>query len=151
MVKVGCWGRAVRGPFDVVVSNPPYVPSGEIGDLEREVRDHDPALALDGGRDGLDAYRAIGRELGALLAPDGRFFLEVGAGQADGAMAVLRADGLTGMATHADLAGVARVVSGRAAAFGATAEEPPAAMQEAWPKERLEECLLAGSEKKTSL
>ncbi len=134
-VVVGCWGRAICGPFDVVVSNPPYVPSGEIGDLEREVRDHDPALALDGGRDGFDAYRAIGRQLGALLRPDGRFFLEVGAGQADGAMAILRANGLTGMATHADLSGVARVVSGRAA----TCSAPP------------EECLLAGSEKKTSL
>jgi release factor glutamine methyltransferase len=151
IVAVGCWGRAVRGPFDVVVSNPPYIPSGQIGDLEREVRDHDPALALDGGRDGLDAYRAIGRELGALLGPDGRFFLEVGAGQADGAMAILRANGLTGMATRADLAGVARVVSGRAAAFGATATQPPAAIEGRPPKERLKECLLAGSEKKTSL
>jgi release factor glutamine methyltransferase len=151
IVAVGCWGRAVRGPFDVVVSNPPYIPSGQIGDLEREVRDHDPALALDGGRDGLDAYRAIGRELGSLLGPDGRFFLEVGAGQADGAMAILRANGLTGMATRADLAGVARVVSGRAAAFGATATQPPAAIEGWPPKERLKECLLAGSEKKTSL
>jgi release factor glutamine methyltransferase len=150
-VVVGCWGQAARGPFDVVVSNPPYIPSGEIGDLEREVRDHDPALALDGGRDGFDAYRAIGRELGALLGPDGRFFLEVGAGQADGAMAILRANGLTGMATHADLSGVARVVSGRAAPGGATAGESLAAIEETPPKERLKECLLAGSEKKTSL
>ena len=123
-VVVGCWGRAIRGPFDVVVSNPPYIPSGEIGDLEREVRDHDPALALDGGRDGLDAYRAIGGELGGLLAPDGRFFLEVGAGQAEDAMAILRANGLTGMATRADLSGVARVVGGCAAACGETSEGP---------------------------
>ena len=113
-VVVGWWGKAVRGPFDVVVSNPPYVPSGQIGDLQREVRDHDPALALDGGLDGLDAYRAIGPELNDLLAPDGRFFLEVGAGQADSVMAILRGNGLTGLAAHADLAGVARVVGGRA-------------------------------------
>ncbi|MGA2795398.1 MAG: peptide chain release factor N(5)-glutamine methyltransferase [Roseiarcus sp.] len=115
-VLVGSWGKAVRGPFDVVVSNPPYVASGEIGDLQREVREHDPALALDGGLDGLDAYRAIGPELDGLLARDGRFFLEVGAEQADSVMAILRGNGLTGLATHADLAGVARVVSGRAGA-----------------------------------
>lgn len=111
-VVVGSWGKAVRGPFDVVVSNPPYIPSRQIGDLEREVRDHDPALALDGGLDGLDAYRAIGPELYSLLAQDGRFFLEVGAGQADSVMAILSGNGLTGLATYADLAGVARVVRG---------------------------------------
>lgn len=114
IVVVGSWGAAVRGPFDIVVANPPYVRSGDIGDLQREVRDHDPSLALDGGLDGLDAYRAIGPDLNALLAPDGRFFLEVGAGQADSVMAILRGRGLTGLATRADLAGVARVVSGRA-------------------------------------
>jgi len=139
-VVVGCWGEAVRGPFDVVVSNPPYIPTSEIGDLEREVRDHDPRLALDGGRDGLDAYRAIASALGALLAPPGRFFLEVGAGQAERVMAILRARGLTELATHADLAGVARIVSGAATAVETTG-----------PEESLEECLLAGSEKKTSL
>jgi release factor glutamine methyltransferase len=112
-VVVGSWGRAVRGPFDIVVSNPPYIPSGEIGALEREVRDHDPALALDGGVDGLDAYRAIGPQLGLLLRPGGRFFLEVGAGQAGGVSAVLVENGLVELTTHPDLAGFARVVSGR--------------------------------------
>jgi len=121
-VVVGSWGNAVRGPFDVVVSNPPYVPSGQIGDLQREVRDHDPALALDGGLDGLDAYRAIGPGLNALLAREGRFFLEAGAGQAGGVLAILRGNGLAGLATHSDLAGVARVVSGRAGP-GAAAKE----------------------------
>ena len=106
----------------VVVSNPPYVASGQIGALQREVRDHDPALALDGGPDGLDAYRAIGAELDDLLARGGRFFLEVGAGQADSVMAILRANRLTAFAAHADLAGVARVVSGRAGP-GATVDE----------------------------
>lgn len=113
-VVVGCWARAVRASFDVVVSNPPYVASGEIGDLQRDVRDHDPALALDGGLDGLDAYRAIGPRLNALLAPGGRFFFEVGAGQAESVRTILGGHGLTGLATHADLAGVARVVGGRA-------------------------------------
>ena len=68
-------GRArCAASFDVVVSNPPYVASGEIGDLQREVRDHDPALALDGGLDGLDAYRAIGPQL-ERLAGAGRAVL----------------------------------------------------------------------------
>jgi release factor glutamine methyltransferase len=111
-VIVGSWGSAVQGPFDVVVSNPPYIPSREIGALHREVRDHDPALALDGGFDGLDAYRAIGRELGRLLAQGGRFFLEVGAGQDGRVMAILAGSGLAGLTTHADLAGFSRVVSG---------------------------------------
>jgi release factor glutamine methyltransferase len=113
-VVVGSWARAVRGPFDVVVANPPYIASGDIAGLECEVRDHDPALALDGGRDGLDAYRALGRQIGPLLAEDGRFFLEVGAGQAQDVMAILGQNGLTGLATYADLAGFARVVRGGA-------------------------------------
>jgi release factor glutamine methyltransferase len=111
-IVVGSWASAVRGPFDVVVSNPPYIASGDIAGLECEVRGHDPALALDGGRDGLDAYRALGRQIGPLLGEDGRFFLEVGAGQAQDVMAILGQDGLTGLATYADLAGFARVVRG---------------------------------------
>jgi len=115
-IVVGSWASAVRGPFDVVVANPPYIASGEIGGLEREVRDHDPVLALDGGRDGLDAYRALGREIGPLLGAGGRFFLEVGAGQADSVRAILGQNGLTGLAVYKDLAGFARVVRGVASA-----------------------------------
>jgi release factor glutamine methyltransferase len=115
-VLAGSWASAFRGPFDVIVSNPPYIASGEIDGLEREVRDHDPALALDGGRDGLDAYRALGREIGPLLGEGGRFFLEVGAGQAGDVMAILGQNGLTGLDTYADLAGFARVVRGGASA-----------------------------------
>lgn len=111
-VTVGSWGSALRGPFDVIVCNPPYIPRGEIDGLAREVRDHDPLLALDGGLDGLDAYRAIGREIGPLLAQGGRFFLEIGAGQADEVIGVLRQNGLTRLAAYADLAGIARVVAG---------------------------------------
>ena len=111
-VIVGSWGQAILGSFDVIVSNPPYIPSYEIGELEREVRDHDPALALDGGPDGLDAYRAIAPQLGPLLCEDGRFFLEVGAGQADDVTTTLAGYGLAKLTRYADLAGVARVVSG---------------------------------------
>src|SRR5205807_9157535 len=75
------WTRALRGPFDVIVSNPPYVVRGEIARLAPEVRDHDPRLALDGGEDGLAAYREIIRASRDLLAPGGLLALEVGAGQ----------------------------------------------------------------------
>jgi len=113
-VAVGSWAAAIDGAFDVIVSNPPYIASGAIGGLAREVRDYDPTIALDGGRDGLDAYRAIASQLAPLLADGARFFLEVGAGQADSVVAILAAQGLTAPATYADLAGLARVVVGGA-------------------------------------
>lgn len=71
----------VQGTFDLVVSNPPYIPAGDIAGLEPEVRCHDPRLALDGGPDGLAAYRGIAAALGTVM-PDGWVLLEVGAGQA---------------------------------------------------------------------
>jgi release factor glutamine methyltransferase len=117
-VIVGCWGQAISGRFDIVVSNPPYIASHEIGGLAREVRDHDPILALDGGPDGLDAYRALGAQLASMLNADGRFFLEFGAGQADSVSAILAGHGLTERARYADLAGRSRVVSGGARADG---------------------------------
>lgn len=67
--------------FDLIVGNPPYIPSQEIGTLEPEVRDHDPRLALDGGADGLDFYRRLAEEAGAFLKPGGRIMLEFGDGQ----------------------------------------------------------------------
>ena len=81
LVIRGDWTRTLRGPFDVIVSNPPYVVRGEIARLAPEVRDHDPHLALDGGEDGLAAYREIIPASRDLLAPDGLIALEVGAGQ----------------------------------------------------------------------
>ncbi len=68
--------------FDLIVSNPPYIPSGDIAALEPEVRDHEPRLALDGGPDGLDFYRKISAEAAPFLAPAGRLLLEFGDGQA---------------------------------------------------------------------
>jgi release factor glutamine methyltransferase len=126
-VAVASWGEALCERFDVVVSNPPYIAHAEIGGLAREVKDHDPALALDGGSDGLDAYRAIGPQLAALLATDGRFFLEVGVGQADPVLTILAGVGLTDLATYNDLAGLVRVVRGGApvAAFDSIAGEGP--------------------------
>ncbi len=103
------WASGVAGPFDLVVSNPPYIEAGEIAGLPLEVRDHDPHLALDGGEDGLDAYRAIIPDLDRLMAENGRAFLEVGAGQAD-AVAELGAPAGFVSRRHRDLAGIERVV-----------------------------------------
>jgi release factor glutamine methyltransferase len=111
-IRVADWAEGLDGAFDLVVANPPYIPSGDIAGLAREVRDHDPRLALDGGADGLDAYRALAPEIGRLLAPKGRFFVEVGAGQADAVKALAAAAGLVELATRRDLSGVERVVSG---------------------------------------
>jgi release factor glutamine methyltransferase len=111
-IRVADWAHGLGGEFDLIVANPPYIPSGDIAGLAREVRDHDPRLALDGGADGIDAYRALAPEIARLLAPAGRFFVEVGVGQADAVKALATAAGLVDLATHRDLAGIERVVSG---------------------------------------
>ena len=111
-IRVGDWATGLDGAFDLIVANPPYIPSGEIAGLAREVRDHDPRLALDGGADGLDAYRALAPQIARLLAPAGRFFVEVGAGQAAEVISIARAAGLGDLATHRDLVGIERVASG---------------------------------------
>ncbi|MFN3624635.1 MAG: peptide chain release factor N(5)-glutamine methyltransferase [Hyphomicrobium sp.] len=103
----------VAGPFDLVVSNPPYIPSGEIAGLQREVRDYDPRAALDGGADGLDIYRRIAAGLDQVLA--GWVVLEVGAGQA-GAVADLLQQAFVKtrkaeLSRHSDLGGHTRCVA----------------------------------------
>lgn len=109
---VACnFADGVAGPFDVIVSNPPYIPHDEIATLEPEVRDYDPVLALDGGADGLDGYRAIARETRRLLAPGGRLFVELGAGQESAVHALFTKAGLTVGAPRNDLAGIPRVLS----------------------------------------
>lgn len=80
-IVCGDWASAIRTQFDLVVSNPPYIASGDIAGLSREVREHDPWRALDGGADGLESYRAIVTELSRLLTPEGVAILELGAGQ----------------------------------------------------------------------
>ena len=105
------YGDALCAGFDLVVSNPPYIASGEIAGLDREVRDHDPVRALDGGADGLDAYRAIAADASRLLLPHGRLFVEIGAGQASDVMALFAQAGLGGLFVHRDLAGHDRVVA----------------------------------------
>lgn len=78
----------LEAPFDFIVSNPPYVESAQIGALSPEVRGHDPAMALDGGADGLEFYRVLLAQSAGLLANDGRLYLEIGAGQASAVIAI---------------------------------------------------------------
>ena len=106
----GAWSAAPAGPFDLVVANPPYIESAAIAALEPEVRAHDPRLALDGGVDGLDAYRAIAPLLPRRLAHGGLAALEVGAGQAQDVAALLEGAGLASRAPRRDLGGVERAV-----------------------------------------
>lgn len=100
----------VPGPFDLVVSNPPYIARDEIAALAPEVRDYDPRIALDGGEDGLVAYRAIAAEAQRLLAAGGRLFVELGAGQEAAVRALFTNAGLTVGAARKDLAGISRVL-----------------------------------------
>lgn len=102
------------GAFDVVVSNPPYIASAEIADLDLEVRLHDPRLALDGGADGLDAYRAIAPEALAALRPGGLVAVEIGWRQAAEVVVLLAASGFRDIVVLPDLAGRDRVVAARA-------------------------------------
>ena len=80
--------------IDVIVSNPPYIESGDIAGLQREVRDHEPVLALDGGADGLDFYREIIRQIGMLAAAPRLIGFEVGMGQAQEVARMLERAGL---------------------------------------------------------
>jgi release factor glutamine methyltransferase len=105
---------ALAGPFDLVVSNPPYVRSADIAGLAIEVRAHDPPRALDGGADGLDAYRALIPQATRLLAPGGALVVEVGHGQSDYVEQLMKAAGLKREnPPKADLAGTPRAVAGR--------------------------------------
>ena len=112
---VACdYAAALSGPFDLIVSNPPYIRSAEIAGLATEVRDHDPRAALDGGADGLDAYRALIPQAARLLAPGGALVVEVGQGQSGDIERLMTVAGLTVSApAKTDLAGIRRAVVGR--------------------------------------
>jgi release factor glutamine methyltransferase len=110
---VGEWGRALDGRFAVIVANPPYIPSPTLADLPGAVRSYDPRRALDGGPDGLDAYRAIAADLPRLLRQDGIFAAEIGVGQGDAISALLSESGLAPEAIERDLAGIARCLVAR--------------------------------------
>jgi release factor glutamine methyltransferase len=102
---------AMRGPFDLVVSNPPYISSADIPALAPEVRNHDPLIALDGGEDGLTAYRAIAADALRLLVPRGRLVVELGQGQADSVSTIMCAAGLSiETPIRRDLSGINRAL-----------------------------------------
>jgi release factor glutamine methyltransferase len=105
----------VPGTFDLIVSNPPYIAHGEIVTLAPEVRDYDPSLALDGGGDGLDGYRAIAAQVRPLLAQGGRLIVELGAGQEGAVRALFTKAGLKVVTVKEDLASISRALSASAA------------------------------------
>ena len=110
---VGDLASLPPGPFAMVVSNPPYIPSGDWQKLMPEVRDHEPRLALDGGDDGLEAYRQLVMQAGQVLMPGGWLLVEVGINQATDVSALFKAAGLVEIGQRDDYSGIARVVMGR--------------------------------------
>jgi release factor glutamine methyltransferase len=129
---VGDWGAALARRFDVIAANPPYVETAALRGLPREVSRYDPLRALDGGEDGLAAYRRIAPQLPALLAPSGLFVAEVGAGQSAAVAAVLQKRGLVIDAIERDLAGIERCVVAR----GNPVSARPAVSKEAGGREQ---------------
>lgn len=111
----GDWDQGLRGPFDLILSNPPYIPSREIAGLAPEVAAFDPRRALDGGEDGLDAYRTLAPAIVRLLTPGGRAILELGKGQAEEVGRLMATAGLRELGRRQDLAGAHRcLILGRA-------------------------------------
>jgi len=106
------FGPVTGRRFDLVTANPPYIPSGELQSLPVDVRDFEPALALDGGPDGLDLVREISAQAGQHLTPGGLLALEIGADQGKDASAILERHGFRAVEVALDLGGRARVVSG---------------------------------------
>ncbi len=102
----------VCGKYEIIVSNPPYIPSGQISTLMEEVKDHDPLLALDGREDGLYFYREIIKKAGQYLHPGGMLFLEIGCSQAEDVCRYMKEADYKEVAVCKDLAGLDRVVSG---------------------------------------
>jgi release factor glutamine methyltransferase len=110
-VVCGDWTAAVHGPFDLIVANPPYIARGSIADLAADVRVYEPHLALDGGEDGLAAYRVLAPAVAGLLAAGGCVAFECGAGQSPAVEALLDAAGLLRLGARRDLAGLERVIT----------------------------------------
>lgn len=100
------------GEFQCIISNPPYIPRADISGLDVSVRDYEPHLALDGGDDGLDFYRSISEKWKACLVPGGRLYFEVGIGQADSVLRIMRTQGFGDIQVVKDLHDIPRVVFG---------------------------------------
>ncbi len=109
----GDWTQGLADDsFDLVVSNPPYIATDVIEGLEPEVKDYDPRIALEGGADGLDAYRVLAPEILRVLKPGARFAVEIGYDQKDAVEALFRQAGAAGVQTLRDLSDLDRVVTG---------------------------------------
>ena len=108
--QAGNWGQGLDGRFDVIVSNPPYIPDGDVDGLEPEVAAFEPRGALAGGADGLDCYRALAPDVVRLLSPGGLAGFEFGQGQALDVSAIMQNVGLQLEDVKADLAGIDRCV-----------------------------------------
>jgi release factor glutamine methyltransferase len=100
------------GEFQCIISNPPYIPRADIDGLDTSVREYEPHLALDGGEDGLDFYRAIAEKWKDALVPGGRLYFEVGIGQADDVLRIMRRQGFGDIQIVKDLNDIPRVVFG---------------------------------------
>ena len=96
--------------FDIIVTNPPYIPSNDINFLETEVKDYDPILALDGGNDGLNAYRSIIPKLKNLVKSDGKIFVEIGMGQENSVSEIALQHGILSIDYKRDLSNIIRVI-----------------------------------------
>lgn len=111
VLLTGSWFAPVKGVFDLILSNPPYIPAAEIATLSPDVRCFDPRLALDGGADGLDAYRAIAAGAAAHLTPGGHVVVEIGAGQGLEIAAIFVAAGFRLVDQRQDLGGHIRCLA----------------------------------------
>ena len=109
--RLGNWLNGITEKFDLIVSNPPYIPASDIPSLMQEVCQYDPLLALDGGEDGLAPYHHLIPQLANFLNPQGLVAFEVGQGQAQQVATLLRDNGFVTIATHKDLSGIERCVT----------------------------------------
>ena len=115
--KTSNWFESVHEQFDLVISNPPYIETAVLPDLEREVRDHDPVLALDGGRDGLDCYKIISAHAHKALCKNGHIIVEIGMGQANAVTGLFTNKGFTLESSCMDSAGITRGLAFKSSFF----------------------------------
>lgn len=119
LFQQGDLNRLPAGPFELIVANPPYIPHGAMATLQADVRDYEPHLALAGGDDGLDCYRALAAQASRCLGGGGWLLLEVGIGQAEAVRQLLSQAGLGEIFCRNNYAGIPRVVGGRLPASAA--------------------------------